>query len=675
MSRFFVSIYDWFDRHKPVFWAVLTIFTLTLILFAVQVRFNENVSNFFSKDDKSSAVFDNIKIKDRIVIIVSGNDPDLMIEAGEQYADSLEYLVDEGLVAGISRGVDEDLITSSTDFLYEYLPIFLEEEDYERIDSCLNQQSIEQSVNQTYRLLTSPSGFVLRDILLRDPLSIGTHLPRKFERFSGDLEYELYAGHIFSKDMTMMLMFVEPANAMGNTGTNARLVKVLEAQADNVSKDLDVTVECIGGPVIAVYNANQIKWDTNITLNLALLVIILVILFSFSNRKSVPLIIVPPLFGALFALAIIYFIQGHVSAIAIGAGAVVLGISLSYSIHVISHSNHTGDPRMIIRELANPLTVGSLTTIGAFAALVFTKSPLLRDMGLFSVFCLIGTTLFCLIFLPHFIKNTGTDKERFLHKWIEKFNGASYEKHKWLIAIISVVTIACLFFYRDVEFDTNMSNINYMPEHILDAEAKLMEAGLAENEEILVACSSENLENTSDSYVRLDSLISALQADGRITDYISVRDLLIAPSVQEERIRRWEEFWNSRRDNVREMVQKASVKAGFRKEAFSRFEQLLYKEYSVCDYSADVLNTVPALSDWINPTEEGTVLISRIKIDKQLKDGVYAQMDELEGISIIDRAYYSSKMVEETNKDFSSSSMRTGRSWSSVRRSTSLRSS
>lgn len=652
MSKIFVSLYVWFNAHKTVFYTVLVGITVLFGIFAVQVRFNENVANFFSKDDKSSAVFDNVKIKDRIVVMVSGNDPDLMIEAGEQYADSLESLIDGGLVSSISRGVDENLISSSTDFIYEYLPVFLEDQDYERIDSCLNEVSINSSIENSYRLLTSPSGFVLRDMVLRDPLSIGTHLTRKFERFSGNLEYELYAGHIFSKDIGMMLMFIEPAFGMGSTGSNADLVETLEIQADNVGASLGVEIECVGGPIVAVHNANQIKRDTSITLSLALLVIIVFILLSFRNRKSVPLIVIPPLFGALFALAVIYFIQGQVSAIAIGAGAVVLGISLSYSIHVISHSNHTGDPKKIIDELATPLTVGSLTTIGAFAALIFTKSPLLRDMGLFSVFCLIGTTLFSLIFLPHFIKNSENQNDRFLHRWIEKLNGTSYEKNKWLIALISLVTVVCLFFYQDVEFDSNMNNINYMPEHVVKAEQKLSEAGLSGKGEILVACASEDLENASDSYIRMDSLITALQADGSISEYISIRDLLIPPSIQQERIKIWEEFWSVRKDKAYGMVQNASVKCGFRRDAFSKFEQMLNKDYSICDYSAEVIGNVPALSDWINPTENSSVLLSKIKIDNDQKDKVYAMIDEIEGTSIIDRGYYSSKMVDESNNDF-----------------------
>ena len=51
-----------------------------------------------------------------------------------------------------------------------------------------------------------------------------------------------------------------------------------------------------------------------------------------------------------------------------------MGIALSYSIHILCHANHCHDPRQIIRDLAYPLTIGSITTIGAFAGLLFTDS-------------------------------------------------------------------------------------------------------------------------------------------------------------------------------------------------------------------------------------------------------------------------------------------------------------
>ena len=146
----------------------------------------------------------------------------------------------------------------------------------------------------------------------------------------------------------------------------------------------------------SVYNARQIKKDTIITSSIALLIIIVFISLVFKHKKSIPLIVTPVLFGGLFALCLIYFIQGYISAIAVGAGSAILGIALSYSIHMLAHQNHVSTVQQLIKEITYPLTVGSFTTIGAFFGLTFTTSELLRDFGLFASLALIGTTLFCL---------------------------------------------------------------------------------------------------------------------------------------------------------------------------------------------------------------------------------------------------------------------------------------
>lgn len=652
MSRFFIAIYDWFESRRWALYVLLASLVVLMGIFALKVGFNENISSFFGEDDASSAVFDNIRIKDRIAVLVSGDSPDAMIEAGEAFADSLQFLIEDGLVKSIVSGADGGIIESSVDFMYRYLPVFMEDSDYERIDSCLTGKAIDEAVRSAYDILVSPAGFVVKDMVLRDPISIGTHLMKRFERFAGDYEYQMYSGHIFTPEMDMMLMYIEPSYGMGDTGDNAALVASLEEYASRVSSVTGTGIVCVGGPIVAVYNANQIKKDTATTMGFAMLLILVFIFMSFRSRRTVPLMIMPPLFGALFAMALIYFIQGYISAIAIGAGSVVLGVSLSYSIHVVAHSNHTDDPRQIIEDLAYPLTVGSFTTIGAFAALMFTSSPLLRDMGLFSVLALIGTAVCCLVFLPHFIRKGAKEEERPLLKWIEKVNGVSYENKKWVIALIAVLTVFCLFFYQDVTFDSDMSHINFVPEHIAKAERQMEEAFGNQNSGVLIACSADDLEDASNDYYRLDSLMLALQGEGSIGEYVSVMDFVLAPSVQKERISKWNSFWETRRDRVEESVRRAASKYGFRSNAFDGFIALLDREYEVCDYSEEVIGTVPALADWINPTEKGTLFLSRIKIDEENKEHVYALADGIGHVSVIDRAYFSSRMVTDTSEDF-----------------------
>lgn len=92
--------------------------------------------------------------------------------------------------------------------------------------------------------------------------------------------------------------------------------------------------------------------------------------------------------GGLFALCLFILFMDIYLAIAVGAGSAILGIALSYSIHMLAHQNHVSTVQQLIKEITYPLTVGSFTTIGAFFGLTFTTSELLRDFGLF---CFSGT--------------------------------------------------------------------------------------------------------------------------------------------------------------------------------------------------------------------------------------------------------------------------------------------
>ncbi len=654
MSSFFVHIYDWFERHKLLFYLTLIVSVTLSVLFASKVGFNENISSFFDDGQKSdrNALFEHLKIKDRIIITISHENPDTSIEAAAQLSEQLQPLIDSGLLLSITDGSEASLIGRSVDFIYDHLPIFLDDTDYRRFDSLLTTEGIVRAVDHTYKLLTSASGLAVGEVVTRDPLGIGSHLMKRFERFNTGYAYEMYAGHLFTADRKSLFLFVDPAFGMGNTGANEELVERLETAARQVEIDEKVTIDCIGGPIVAVYNARQIKQDTALTLTIALLLIVAVILCSFKNRWAIPLIVSPPLFGALFALAVIWFVQGTISSIAIGAGAIVLGIALSYSIHVISHSNHTHDPRQIIRDLAYPLTIGCLTTIGAFGALLFTHSALLQDMGLFSALTLIGTTLFCLIFLPHFIKGVDGATTSRLLRWIDRLNGYAYEKNRWVVGGIFITTLVCLFFYRNVQFDSDMSNLNYMPAHVTAAEERIQGILGEQNNQIYLITTSDDLNKTADAYDRLDRLCTGLQQEGTITGYVSVSDFIVSPTVQQQRIERWNQFWESRRSDLLRTLNKAATQRGFRNGAFSQFEELLGREFGICSYSTDELKGVPVLSDWISTEKAASALISRITIESTAKEQVYDQIEQSGDVTVLDRAYFSSKMVAHASNDF-----------------------
>ena len=664
MTQFFIGLYDYFERHKILFYLSLISCVLLMGFFALQVRFEENITQFFpdTKDSQNTIkVFDNLKIKDKIIIMLSSADtchqvePDSLIEAAGQLQQTLTEKAGGTLIKGIFAQVDQSLIGGATDFVYEHLPLFLTDTDYQRFDSLLTEKGIQAIMQKNYTNLLSPAGIALRSYILRDPLGLGSEALKHLQDFQLEANYEIYDEHIFSKDGSTLLMFITPVFSTGSTGKNDELIKILEEELQHVQGESPtIRAEYFGGPSVGVYNARQIKKDTILTSSLALLIIIVFISLVFKRKRSIPLIITPVLFGGLFALFLIFFIKGSISAIAVGAGSAVMGIALSYSIHMLAHQNHVSTVQQLIKEIAYPLTVGSFTTIGAFMGLIFTSSDLLRDFGLFASLALVGTTLFCLIYLPHFLKGQADVKQGCILRIIEKINAYSYEKNKWLVGGILLITVICLFTSQKVGFNNDMMSLNYEPQHLKQSEEKLMQLFDNGEKTVLFVSVGKDMNQATETYAMTNQKLSALKDQGLIKDYASASQFLISPQKQQLRLKKWKDYWtDEKQQQIREQLETAAAEYRFRPGSFDPFYQWLNQPFGEYHYTAqeDDLSG-KLLNEWQTSADSITMLISQIRISDQNKETVYQNFSKTQDVVIFDRSYFANKWVSAINDDF-----------------------
>lgn len=664
MTQFFIGLYDYFERHKILFYLSLISCVLLMGFFALQVRFEENITQFFpdTKDSQNTIkVFDNLKIKDKIIIMLSSADtchqvePDSLIEAAGQLQQTLAEKAGGTLIKGIFAQVDQSLIGGATDFVYEHLPLFLTDTDYQRFDSLLTEKGIQAIMQKNYTNLLSPAGIALRSYILRDPLGLGSEALKHLQDFQLEANYEIYDEHIFSKDGSTLLMFITPVFSTGSTGKNDELIKILEEELQHVQEESPtIRAEYFGGPSVGVYNARQIKKDTILTSSLALLIIIVFISLVFKRKRSIPLIITPVLFGGLFALFLIFFIKGSISAIAVGAGSAVMGIALSYSIHMLAHQNHVSTVQQLIKEIAYPLTVGSFTTIGAFMGLIFTSSDLLRDFGLFASLALVGTTLFCLIYLPHFLKGQADVKQGCILRIIEKINAYSYEKNKWLVGGILLITVICLFTSQKVGFNNDMMSLNYEPQHLKQSEEKLMQLFDNGEKTVLFVSVGKDMNQATETYAMTNQKLSALKDQGLIKDYASASQFLISPQEQQLRLKKWKDYWtDEKQQQIREQLETAAAEYRFRPGSFEPFYQWLNQPFGEYHYTAqeDDLSG-KLLNEWQTSADSITMLISQIRISDQNKETVYQNFSKAQDVVIFDRSYFANKWVSAINDDF-----------------------
>ncbi len=115
-----------------------------------------------------------------------------------------------------------------------HLPVFLEPEDYSYIDSLENPEQLKKILSEDIQTLASPAGFAMKDFISRDPVGIGRPAFKKIRQLQYDDNFDLYEGHVISKDSRYMLVFINPAFPSDNTGQNSRLLKGM----DQITGDL-----------------------------------------------------------------------------------------------------------------------------------------------------------------------------------------------------------------------------------------------------------------------------------------------------------------------------------------------------------------------------------------------------------------------------------------------------
>ncbi len=311
----------------------------------------------------------------------------------------------------------------------------------------------------------------------------------------------------------------------------------------------EVDAGYFGGVAVAAGNAVQLRKDTWLTLGITSIFLILFISWYFKTKKAPVLILLPVVLGALFSLSMIYWIKGSISVIALAAGSIVLGIAINYSLHVYNHFRHRKDMKAVLEDLAFPLTIGGLTTIGGFLCLQFVQSEILKDLGLFAAFTLIGASISSLVFLPHLIESPKMQQAgaQYRQSGIPGSAGSPgiiRKKTNGWSPIIFLLTIIFAFFVNRVGFDQDMMHMNYMPESLKKSEATLNRINAFSLRSVYLITDGDNLESALRKQESADEKIKRLQQKNIVKKSSGAFHVLISDSLQKERIRYWNEYWS-----------------------------------------------------------------------------------------------------------------------------------
>ena len=662
LSTLFLALYSFFNRHLKIFWSGVIILCILIAFLASKISFEEDITRFFpvSKENSDAVkeAFASNKLKDRIVLMVSGNENHEDLTAfADSFVSQANAKLSADYIEHILYRVDESEFLDLFESLYSNLPLYFDDADYQKMDSLVQDSAIAKSIQKNYRSLLTPSGMVTARFIEKDPLGFSPILLNKLKQLQLDNNYEIENGYIFSKNKKTLLVFIAPAFDPGDTKKNEIFISTLNGIIRaNSTAESDVHATLFGGAVVSLENAHRMKTDSIIASALST-ALILVLLFLFFRRKRVILFIfLPVIFGAAFSLALLFLIKSSVSIIAVGAGSVVLGLAINYSMHFFVHLKHVRDVQRTIRDLAGPMTVGGITTIGAFLGLLFIKSELLRDFGLFAAFSLVGAALFTLVVLPHtvsFFKADELDKESRFEKTVERI--VSFRFKRKLPLALGVLIITCIlgWFAFDVKFEDDLMSMNYMSPELKASEEKLDEINNAHLKSVFCISYGKTVEEAAAANAAVNNKVQALRKHGVIAGSSSVADFLVPDSLQRIRIKRWNEFWSAgKKEHVRVAIQQAAALNGFAEDAFNPFYEILDKNFQPVDLLNSEIFNHSLLSEFVSVKNNVITILTGIKVAESRREALFSGLGNMQNVIVFDKLFIATQLVNFLKSDF-----------------------
>lgn len=590
MTRFFLFLYDFFTHNRGKLFSFLIILIVLLGYAASHIHFKEDISSFLPVNEENSRINDAYKYvaaTNNITVYVAAKDSSeesesLQIEAIDQLAERLQNTDTLKVVKSLFYKADQQDLLEVSSFITENLPYFLTDSDYQRMDSLITPKAIADKLAADKQMLTSPIGLFMRQSLLQDPLQLSLPVITRLQNFHFGNQFRLYQDHLFMKNGEALLI-IECKTSISETSENSRFLYFLDKQIKEIEHRMQgkVKIHSFSASAIAVGNANQIKKDTLISSVLAALIVLGLLIYSFRNAKHIILLFSSVLFGGIFAIAVLSLIRSEVSIIAIGISSIIFGIAVNYPLHFIDHYHHTPNIRIVIKDIVEPLTIGNITTVGAFLSLLFISSQAMADLGWFASLLLIGTILFVLLFLPHLLDICKEKIHPTRPSIITKMASLTLEKNKYVLWIVLIFTIILAYFSFGTSFETEMQRINYMTkeqQHEYDRMTALLNAN---QQTIYCVTEGKTLDEALIHNESLQSTLDNLKNDKKITHITGINGMIPSQKLQHYRIKQWNTFWTKHREEVTETIRKESDVLGFRPESFASFDNLINREWNI----------------------------------------------------------------------------------------------
>lgn len=445
------------------------------------------------------------------------------------------------------------------------LPLLLDREDLDRIDGLTSTEGLQKMMYENFVLLNSPAGIGVKNQVQRDPLGLIRILFAKLAYLQAEFTVRPDEGFLQSGDGRGILVLAESRLPLTDL-KNSEIIQAELEQAYGRVLQPGIHVDVIGTLPHTLANSRAIKRDLRVLLPIATVMLILLLAVTLRDRRA-GVVFGVPFLGALPAIGLTSCVFGEISALALGFGIVILGISVDFSVHLFLALVKDGGQRQdVLRSVRRPIIFAFLTTASVLLVLFFSDVPSHRQMAMLALAGVLFGVVFAWLLIPTIIpeKNCETDVQQPLIA----VPCLQHLSVRTAVIVLWLLLILCgLWSWQYLQYNGDLRVLDAPDRDVEAAEDRFRESWGGGGEQAFVVTSGTNLDEALE---RGGELFQFLLEQGFATIQTPVA-LLPGLSTQRTRIDNWRAFWEAEQPEFHALFTAAAMEQGFSGQAFQPF--------------------------------------------------------------------------------------------------------
>lgn len=494
-----------------------------------------------------------------VAVRCEGHSPESL---AEQLAEALKA-EDPSLL--VYTGPQKAFSVKNISHLCSLAPNLLTPEGLNGLETLLDPGYVEKALARDVRMLISPEGLAFRDLIALDPLGICPMLLAPMQKTGVANGVHVRHGYFTDNMGRYALLLIHPQSPMTDSTAASALMEAIDRAIASLPEGTKSFIS--GSYRHSAVNAQIVKEDLARVLPVSSLLIVLLFLLFIRKRQALSLLLVP---SAAFALAgaCVAVLLGGLSGIVVGFGSVLLGITADYAIHTYFSVSGAHSVEEGLKGVLPPLAAAMGTTSLAFAVLLFSSIPAIRQMALFALVGVTGAFIFSLFFLPLLLTPGTLNSMKSPKRGTATLRTLPATGLAVFFLLIIVLAFAC------IRTDGDIRNLAYAPQELRHDEEAIRGIHRTNGLSLIVAPGNGPVTGLDMALVVNDAVYGILRQAEEVPEESIVSIAPIFPSARKQEQARalWREFWQANTIEISQNVQKTAEDLGFAAEAFAPFK-------------------------------------------------------------------------------------------------------